>query len=91
MSAGGETATVDLGGERAGALLNKIRQGMHEEVFESLLSRVTMKCFRECVNPVGYKLTTKQKDCMDICLEQFNGVQALIVKALQEEKNKESQ
>lgn len=70
----------------AGSVLQKVRQQRLQETYEDLLDTVTFKCFDECVSPIGYKLTSAHKDCLDACMESFSTRQSIIVASLQQMK-----
>eukprot|EP00941_MAST-03F_sp_MAST-3F-sp1_P002986 g2986.t1 len=55
----------------ADAALTKVRQQVSMQAVQDLVQKLTEKCFNKCVYKPGADLSSKEKRCMEACIDNY--------------------
>ncbi|XP_017013315.1 mitochondrial import inner membrane translocase subunit Tim13 [Drosophila takahashii] len=54
-----------------GELMDQVKQQIAVANAQELLTQMTQKCFKKCVNKPGTSLDTSEQKCISMCMDRF--------------------
>ncbi|KAK0182667.1 hypothetical protein PV327_000780 [Microctonus hyperodae] len=84
--------TGRLSGTERDELMQQVKQEIAVANAQELLTKITEKCFKKCVNKPGTSLDSSEQKCVAMCMDRymdaFNVVSKAYSQRLQKERNR---
>ncbi|KAK0082030.1 hypothetical protein PV325_011176 [Microctonus aethiopoides] len=81
-----------LSGSERDELMQQVKQEIAVANAQELLTKITEKCFKKCVNKPGTSLDSSEQKCVAMCMDRymdaFNVVSKAYSQRLQKERNR---
>ncbi|CAB0034190.1 unnamed protein product [Trichogramma brassicae] len=52
-------------------LMDKVKQEIALANFQELLTKITEKCFKQCINKPGISLDNSEQKCVAMCMDRY--------------------
>ncbi|XP_034668141.1 mitochondrial import inner membrane translocase subunit Tim13 [Drosophila subobscura] len=76
---------------KRGEIMELAKQQIAVANAQELLSKMTQRCFKKCVNKPGYSLDSSEQKCISMCMDRFMDSWDLISRAYGQRIQREQQ
>ncbi len=65
------TGLSGLSGSQKDELMEKVKQEIALANFQELLTKITEKCFKQCISKPGTSLDNSEQKCVAMCMDRY--------------------
>ncbi|KAK9877857.1 hypothetical protein WA026_020087 [Henosepilachna vigintioctopunctata] len=87
-----DTLPTGLSGAQKDELMDQVKQQIAVANVQELLTKMTEKCFKKCINKPGTSLDSSEQKCIAMCMDRYMDAWNLVSETyrlrIQKERNK---
>ncbi|CAM9655356.1 unnamed protein product [Heterosigma akashiwo] len=77
----------NLSAEQQQAVLAKIRQEVQAQALQELVQKMTEKCHAKCAGTDGDRLSSREQNCLAMCMDRYVDTMGVVNNAMVERQN----